>query len=659
MATNPSMQIFVSYSRSDRLTVDRLVDDLRKRHYVLWMDVDEHGIELGEDWKAELVKQMTASQAVIACGSPDYLTSPFCQAEIAQAKQENKPIFPVLVRRFNANQSFADIDIDNLQFADLTLNYDAGLRKLTGVLPRPRFPLREVLQNASRIAAALLVLALLIGGIALAVRVVNPQPTQPPPATTVPTPVHALEGYDLKVVVAPFVLDPSLSADDQALANDLIARLSQDMQQKIQSLNDQGDVRIGFLGSSQIAPLTGSTDAALRDGAVALAVNGGFDMVVYGSVKRNADGSLEVDPNLYIPPERFADAQEMAGPLVFGAGIILTDTNLDTAYQTSAELRSRVQALVYVVQGVSQYIAHQYSGALQAFDAAASVPNWSGGSQTLSLLEGNVYLQLARDAITACSRDLVLQQLDLAEQQYQQAAAADQQADLNARPYAALAEVSMLRSTWSLVDLDNPCDPQLVDSQQVDQALSYSDQATSAADFASLDAALQAQVVFTKARAQATLWYALDPADPRFESFVTDISGETDTVIGLYQTSTESPLLASTAFEAHFLRGSIRVEVAGACGQDAIDDFIAALGIVQTNKDAVQKSRQMFVIGALGQCYELNQQTDDAIAQYRAAYDIARTLTNGTQDRNFYGCKLQSLTGDPNAASVTTACTDS
>ncbi len=37
-------QLFVSYSRSDRISVDKLVADLRQRNYKLWMDVDEQGI---------------------------------------------------------------------------------------------------------------------------------------------------------------------------------------------------------------------------------------------------------------------------------------------------------------------------------------------------------------------------------------------------------------------------------------------------------------------------------------------------------------------------------------------------------------------------------------------------------------------------------------
>src|SRR5260221_4763166 len=133
-------QLFISYSRSDRISVDKLVADLRQRNYDLWMDVDERGIEPGEDWRKELVAQMSAAQGVIACVSPDFLASPFCRAEIEQAQQEGKPIYPVIMRRLGQDRSLADFKLDNLQFIDLTADYVAGLNRLLPVLPRPALP---------------------------------------------------------------------------------------------------------------------------------------------------------------------------------------------------------------------------------------------------------------------------------------------------------------------------------------------------------------------------------------------------------------------------------------------------------------------------------------------------------------------------------------
>ncbi|MBZ0298402.1 MAG: toll/interleukin-1 receptor domain-containing protein, partial [Anaerolineae bacterium] len=119
-------QIFVSYSRSDRIAVDQLARDLRARHHELWMDVDERGIEPGEDWQEELVEQMNRSVAVVACVSPDFLRSKYCRAEIDQAQRENKPIYPAIVRRLDSGQSLADMNLGHLQYVDLTQAYPQG-----------------------------------------------------------------------------------------------------------------------------------------------------------------------------------------------------------------------------------------------------------------------------------------------------------------------------------------------------------------------------------------------------------------------------------------------------------------------------------------------------------------------------------------------------
>jgi tetratricopeptide (TPR) repeat protein len=665
MTQRQKSHIFVSYSRSDRIAVDKLVRDLRARHYVLWMDVDPQGIEPGEDWRAELVKQMSGAEAVLACGSPDFLASPYCQEEIAQAKRENKPIYPVLVRRLNAGQSLEEIGIV-LQYADLTANYESEFKRLIDVLPRPPVPTAQYLRYALRTAAVVMLIALFISGIALAVRVINPAPVLPT-EVIIPTATPSLDGYDLKVVVAPFALDAALTEADRRLAADLVLRLSRDMQTRLQALDGQSDLDIGFLGIDSIPPLLepsdtrespDATDQLLRERAAALALNRNFDMVFYGTIDRTEGGQLRIAPRLYIPPERFTEALEMTGSQAFGASIVLTDSDIDTAYETSAELRGRVQAMVYTVQGISEYIAHRYSQALQAFTAAAEVPNWTEGRETLYLLQGNVYLQLARDAVTACTRAQVLQQLDLAESEYDRARPNDDPASMtpSARPDAALAEVFMLRATWSTVDEANPCEPQQIDLDTIEQALTASQRAADADDFAQLEPALQSAVIFTQARAQATLWYAVDTSDALFTALVDDINAGVDRIISLHEANPGNLVLTRTVFEARFLRGIVTTDYTGTCGDTTIADFTTALELAANSDRAVERSRQMFVAGALGQCYELNEQTDRAIEQYRVAYDIARTLTSGTQDRDFYGCKLQRLTGDENSASVTTSC---
>ncbi|MEP6986375.1 MAG: toll/interleukin-1 receptor domain-containing protein, partial [Chloroflexota bacterium] len=193
--SNARTHFFISYSRSDRIAVDKLVSDLRQRGYVLWMDVDERGIEPGEDWQRELTKQMSLSEGVIACISPDFLASPYCPQEIAQAQSEGKPIYPVIVRRILDDHALATIHLDRVQYADLTTNYALGFQKLLVALPPPQSPYRRIIRTASIIAAIIAVIVVIFGGISLAVREgINGVQTAVP--TLVPAPTVALQNYD-------------------------------------------------------------------------------------------------------------------------------------------------------------------------------------------------------------------------------------------------------------------------------------------------------------------------------------------------------------------------------------------------------------------------------------------------------------------------------
>jgi hypothetical protein len=88
--------LYVSYSRFDMLAVDKLVRDLRRRGYRVWVDIDKTGGAPGQDWRRESDKQLSTAQAVIACISPDSIRSRLWQDEIQRAIQLEKLIFPVI-----------------------------------------------------------------------------------------------------------------------------------------------------------------------------------------------------------------------------------------------------------------------------------------------------------------------------------------------------------------------------------------------------------------------------------------------------------------------------------------------------------------------------------------------------------------------------------
>ena len=90
------MQFFISYSRKDFTTVDRLRNDLRDAGIDIW--IDKVGLTPGTlSWEQALRDAIANADAVLLCASPDSRESPYVRDEVALAKQAGKPIYPAWV----------------------------------------------------------------------------------------------------------------------------------------------------------------------------------------------------------------------------------------------------------------------------------------------------------------------------------------------------------------------------------------------------------------------------------------------------------------------------------------------------------------------------------------------------------------------------------
>jgi hypothetical protein len=87
--------IFICYSRVDNRLAEDLTNLLRRAYDRVWFDDNLHG---GEEWWAEIVKEIAACEHFIFLMSGDSLESDWCQKELAEAQQRYKHIIPVLVR---------------------------------------------------------------------------------------------------------------------------------------------------------------------------------------------------------------------------------------------------------------------------------------------------------------------------------------------------------------------------------------------------------------------------------------------------------------------------------------------------------------------------------------------------------------------------------
>lgn len=125
--------IFLSYSRRDAKLVERLRADLQAAGFNLW--IDRKGLKVGMgNWQREIRKALTDADAVIYIGSPPAADSDYVGAEIAIAKEKQKPIFCVWAEGAVWSDS-APLSLVMAQYADLRGDaYAAGFAELVASL---------------------------------------------------------------------------------------------------------------------------------------------------------------------------------------------------------------------------------------------------------------------------------------------------------------------------------------------------------------------------------------------------------------------------------------------------------------------------------------------------------------------------------------------
>jgi hypothetical protein len=90
--------IFISHSSKDN--ADAMAAWLMKQgHTSYFINYDEKsGINPGANWEQVLYQRLRQCQAVVALVTPDWLESKWCFAEMIQARDRGKPIFPVIAK---------------------------------------------------------------------------------------------------------------------------------------------------------------------------------------------------------------------------------------------------------------------------------------------------------------------------------------------------------------------------------------------------------------------------------------------------------------------------------------------------------------------------------------------------------------------------------
>ncbi|NDJ62514.1 MAG: TIR domain-containing protein [Chloroflexi bacterium] len=114
--------IFISYSRKDSAFVRKLHDALVEQGRQIWVDWEK--IPLTADWWQSIRTGIEEADTFLFVISPDSMTSPVCQLEIAHAIEQHKRVVPIICREANQRMAFSALadacnDLDYMVLAAL------------------------------------------------------------------------------------------------------------------------------------------------------------------------------------------------------------------------------------------------------------------------------------------------------------------------------------------------------------------------------------------------------------------------------------------------------------------------------------------------------------------------------------------------------------
>jgi CRISPR/Cas system CSM-associated protein Csm2 small subunit len=96
-----SEEVFISYSRKDKVFVRRLYEALKRRDREAWVDWED--IRPTEEFMQAIYAAIEGSDTFIFVLTPDSVTSVPCGHEIAHAAAHNKRMVPIIARDVNAD----------------------------------------------------------------------------------------------------------------------------------------------------------------------------------------------------------------------------------------------------------------------------------------------------------------------------------------------------------------------------------------------------------------------------------------------------------------------------------------------------------------------------------------------------------------------------
>lgn len=134
--------VFLSYSRKDKATMQRLRDGLRSAGITVWTD---ENLQVGTPaWEKAIQEAIEDTVFLIALLSPEAKESKWVNKEISYADSFGKTIIPVLVKIGNKEIESIPIRLVDYQYANLVnADVEEFVLELAGVLKQARLPSAE------------------------------------------------------------------------------------------------------------------------------------------------------------------------------------------------------------------------------------------------------------------------------------------------------------------------------------------------------------------------------------------------------------------------------------------------------------------------------------------------------------------------------------
>ena len=131
MSASSGRHFFISYSRTDTTQKQNIIKQLRTRGINLWVDI-ENLVPGSPAWEREIERAIRDAAGIIVLLSPDSNNSEWVRREISFAEQNDKQIFPVLIR--GDEDDSVPLRLSSHQWVDLRRNYNNGLDGLADAL---------------------------------------------------------------------------------------------------------------------------------------------------------------------------------------------------------------------------------------------------------------------------------------------------------------------------------------------------------------------------------------------------------------------------------------------------------------------------------------------------------------------------------------------